>query len=107
MRPLPIAVLALAVAVLLCAPSRAQQINPNGQPSNSLGMNLMQGKSRNPEAEERRRQIDNEYQHVRRGIPEQKTSSDPWGNMRGNEQAAPAQKPAPSGKKQKQQAGVN
>ena len=103
MRSFPMAavqVLALALAAAVSAPAQAQQINPNGEGASGLGLNLMQGKRRDPEAEERQKKIDEEYQAVRRAIPEQKTSTDPWGNMRGN--APPAQAEKTSEKKKRQ-----
>jgi hypothetical protein len=82
----------LALGCGIGAPTALAQSAGNSAVGNSnnsgLNMNLMQGRRPDPEAEERQKKIDNDYQAVKSSIPEKKTTTDPWGNMRGNAQPA-------------------
>jgi hypothetical protein len=82
---------AAAMIVLLAAPAYAQTPNINLIPE-------LQTKS--PEEKEQEAVREKAYRESLRKIPDAKTSSDPWGSVRGNEApraAAPAKPKAKTG----------
>ena len=82
----------LAVAADVPAAAQAPGMGGSSGPSMTLG-----GGDRkvDPIAEERREQVDRNYRAVKGTIPAQATAVDPWANMRGPNETAPANKPAP------------
>jgi hypothetical protein len=85
-----VALLASAPLVMMDAPARAQQMTPGGDMSSGPAMGIGFGGPKRKDADtiEREKKIDDDYKAVTRSIPEQKTSTDPWGNIRGNETPA-------------------
>ncbi len=88
---------AAAVMVLLTASAYAQSPNINLIPE--LG-------SKTPEEKEQEAIKDKAYRESLRKIPDAKSSSDPWGTVRGNETPKAAAK-APAPAKPKPKAGSN
>jgi hypothetical protein len=73
--------LVAAIVALLCGSAFAQAVN------------LMPGeRRRSAEDREKDQQIERDYKAEMKKIPDQKASSDPWGNVRSSDTAA---KPAP------------
>ena len=83
------ALIAFAAAIAV-HPAQAQQAGPPGQSNGGGGSTLsmpgmdLGGTERHYTAEEKEKfkEIDNNYKKTMEKVPDKKTSSDPWSNMR-------------------------
>src|SRR6476659_940842 len=77
---------AFLLAIALAVPARAQFALP--------GLDLHNDERVDPETQEKRDQVDRAYRATKGTLPSQQSSTDPWANMRGADEAKPAAKPA-------------